>query len=1787
MKRKLLVGISTTGIMLLLLGAVAVETVEWIKESRVVSTTSDIFYAYLNARDDFPPLPMPMGTEDLLSCMEAEDWSFLNDHWFVDQTGSVLYVPKDSKLGRQLKLPIKILAVEDVSRGEITIYCENKKGDWKGFALFDAPPILDETAPFYATLSAEEKQQDLFWNLTETRIRWIVTLKPESAMLTDFVLQRDAAVESLSLLEEGGMMAMMSEPPPEHTNDIYLLAAKQVSNGLDVSIYCPPGTTNLEVYTTIDLCSDWTVAAEGILAINTNIVHWLCPMEENTLFFRAGDGAADFDGDALPDARETIVHKTDPNDADTDGDGMPDGWEVAGGLDPLTNDSGGDADSDGLTNLGEYGLGTSPCNADSDGDSLPDGWEVAYGLSPLSVKGTNGSVERVTLDTAGSAQDVAVEDGYAYVADGTNGLLAVSLSDLSYVTCDTAGFATKVAVSGDYAYVADGTNGIVVVDIFNPENPVFAGTGYNGVATAYDIAIHGDYMYVAGGEEGLAVVDVSTPSSLNGSILQGGDFRCVHVSGNYLYVGTGYKASFPFPPPGDPGLDGQVIKYDISNPSMPSELISKDLIDLDTGYSNYSVIGLDGNSSNIFAVVDDVAYSYTGDGEIVVLNQSDFSKETAYGANNTFGDDPSDVFVKDGWLYVASGADGRSDSTGMKIVDIHDIYSPDDTYSYGSPVAAEEDGQGMGVYNDDNITYLAYGSGGLKMFSMFIDIDTDGLPDNWENLWFGDLSQTEVGDYDNDGINNWGEYFLGTDPTDDDHDDDGLVDGADEIFVYGTDPRLADTDGDGASDATDQFPIDSSESVDADGDGVGDNADPDDDNDGVADVDDAFPLDPTQSGVDTDEDGIDNAVDPDDDNDGVLDAEDHFPLDSAEWIDSDGDGTGNNADSDDDDDGVPDVDDQFPLDPAQSGVDTDEDGIDNAVDPDDDNDGVPDVEDQFPLDSSESIDSDWDGIGNNADLDDDNDGVPDVDDAFPLDPTLSGVDTDSDGVDNAVDPDDDNDGMPDEWEISYGLDPLSSGDATMDADNDGLTNSGEYNAYTDPQNADTDEDGLNDGPEVNIHSTNPIYSDTDGDLLNDGEELTLGTDPLEADSDGDEMIDGFEKNHGCDPNTVDPDEDADGDGISNLAEFQQYPVYWLSHSAYTMRESSSGGWMVPPHGAKVNGKVVMFDSGGINVGQQISKTFYAVPGEELAVEWFGDAESIHEWIVAMQSCFIDGTERVYPFDCTYRIEPGGSQNSLVVEINDDDDNEDGIPDHQNEVIDGLGDTNDMVRLVFDPMTIHPNAPDAQVYLTKYSAQNPVFFVPFAKLRFFREATGAYLPHIENVLPDLRAGEFTVLVEGTDTGTSVFYPTYSPGFYVDSDWSVGHDDIRGSACEVTVLKIDVEQTETNVWWGSSNLTLNLTADSYLGESGVVWTSTSPGIAGSGSSITITPSNLPPDQYVVTAYSLLQSTCSDTCTVNIINVELTAHRPSTPPFQRHEVPDDQEESPGAGIRINGDGNEGTNENDLIEVALEIAPFPVPSGIEYVLRRNNSSINVWDSLAMGSNILSGTEEVITFDTSGNRTVWVENPDGGDADLELVAKDSDGNDVCSDKIHFYPFASVVVVLGGRNQVPTDPPDADHGAFIIAASLYHQGYDVHMYDEENAGVAADEVDDAIDFRAVNKVAIVGYSWGGDAAFDVADHLSGRTGIVKYTAYIDAINNPYNPFDISQNERPTNTPYHANYYQRTPYSVLNLRGDAIVAPGANFETDRTAGGITHINIDDFADIRDGIINGVTGHLGGR
>ena len=95
--------------------------------------------------------------------------------------------------------------------------------------------------------------------------------------------------------------------------------------------------------------------------------------------------------------------------------------------------------------------------------------------------------------------------------------------------------------------------------------------------------------------------------------------------------------------------------------------------------------------------------------------------------------------------------------------------------------------------------------------------------------------------------------------------------------------------------------------------------------------------------------------------------------------------------------------------------------------------------------------------------------------------------------------DSDGDGMPNRWEKAHSLN-ANHANASGNPDRDGLTNLTEFQSETDPQDADTDDDGLTDGDEVDDFETDPTDPDTDDDGVEDGED----------DSDDDGVVDGQE-----------------------------------------------------------------------------------------------------------------------------------------------------------------------------------------------------------------------------------------------------------------------------------------------------------------------------------------------------------------------------------------------------------------------------------------------------------------------------------------------------------------------------------------------------------------------------------------------------------------------------------------------------------------------------------------------------
>lgn len=471
------------------------------------------------------------------------------------------------------------------------------------------------------------------------------------------------------------------------------------------------------------------------------------------------------------------------------------------------------------------------------------------------------------------------------------------------------------------------------------------------------------------------------------------------------------------------------------------------------------------------------------------------------------------------------------------------------------------------------------------------DTDFDGLLDVWEEQYFGnapygvdnitaeELLQTGTDDPDGDGCNNGCEQTRGSDPTNPDTDGDGLNDGQ-EAYTYNTDPTKPDTDGDGLSDYDEVMgtygEVTDPRDGDSDLDGLNDyqelityNTDPNDmdsDDDGLTDYEEVITYGTDPNDPDSDDDGLTDSqevqaygTDPNDDDtddDGLTDKEE---LDG--WAvevngsnvtyttdplvaDADGDGLNDSAERNGWTSTVNGLSVRYQPNPANS---------------DQDGDGLNDSAEKAAGTNPYSIDTDGDSLSDDYEIanppqnplqsdtaDDDGDGLPDAWEQLHFGANFTEAQYNATG-----DPDGDN--CDNTCEFQRGLNPMNP-----DTDNDGLNDGYEVNTVsplTSPLNPDTDGDGLLDGAEVNTHGTRPDIVDTDGDGLRDGLEVngfsstvtingavqvrTYYGNPLSTNSDGDSLSDSDEYSRGTNPQNA----DTDGDGVSDSVEISSANGY--------------------------------------------------------------------------------------------------------------------------------------------------------------------------------------------------------------------------------------------------------------------------------------------------------------------------------------------------------------------------------------------------------------------------------------------------------------------------------------------------------------------------------------------------------------------------------------------------------------------------------------------------------------------
>ena len=164
------------------------------------------------------------------------------------------------------------------------------------------------------------------------------------------------------------------------------------------------------------------------------------------------------------------------------------------------------------------------------------------------------------LETDLPAWDIVVEEGLAYLAVRSGGVVVVDVSDPEHPvqiggTGGTAN-ADKLVKAGPYLFVADGSGRAVhVLDVSDPTAPYAVTQVPTGIYPK-GLAVAGDYLYVAVQNDGVLVFDIGDPTApLELVTLPVVSAYNVNVAAGLLYVNSALN-----------GLD----IYDLVDPAVPS-----------------------------------------------------------------------------------------------------------------------------------------------------------------------------------------------------------------------------------------------------------------------------------------------------------------------------------------------------------------------------------------------------------------------------------------------------------------------------------------------------------------------------------------------------------------------------------------------------------------------------------------------------------------------------------------------------------------------------------------------------------------------------------------------------------------------------------------------------------------------------------------------------------------------------------------------------------------------------------------------------------------------------------------------------------------------------------------------------------------------------------------------------------------------------------------------------------------------------------------------------------------
>jgi len=163
-----------------------------------------------------------------------------------------------------------------------------------------------------------------------------------------------------------------------------------------------------------------------------------------------------------------------------------------------------------------------------------------------------------SLDLPGLANGISVQDGLAYIADGSPGMLVIDTSGpkspriIGRAKVD--GAASEVVVAGSLAFVVDDVRGMSVFDVLAPSEPSLLSVA-DLAGRAYAVQVVDKRAYVASGAAGLQVIDVTAadqPRLIGGAHV--GNATNLRVVDSLAYV---------------VGWDDTLRIVDVTSPSSP------------------------------------------------------------------------------------------------------------------------------------------------------------------------------------------------------------------------------------------------------------------------------------------------------------------------------------------------------------------------------------------------------------------------------------------------------------------------------------------------------------------------------------------------------------------------------------------------------------------------------------------------------------------------------------------------------------------------------------------------------------------------------------------------------------------------------------------------------------------------------------------------------------------------------------------------------------------------------------------------------------------------------------------------------------------------------------------------------------------------------------------------------------------------------------------------------------------------------------------------------------------